>query len=111
MPLAEAGLLEDYNIIIGEVPEVVQSVSCKSKTSIKEIYIKGGFIEVEDTGLVSATDKWREKKEEVADTLSNKILTFAETGCLYLLGEHMFCLLYTSPSPRDRSLSRMPSSA
>ena len=23
----------------------------------------------------------------------------------------MFCLLYTSPSPRDRSLSRMPSSA
>ena len=24
---------------------------------------------------------------------------------------HKFCLLYTSPSPRDRSLSRMPSSA
>ena len=23
----------------------------------------------------------------------------------------LFCLLYTSPSPRDRSLSRMPSSA
>ena len=25
--------------------------------------------------------------------------------------EDMLCLLYTSPSPRDRSLSRMPSSA
>ena len=25
--------------------------------------------------------------------------------------KHTFCLLYTSPSPRDRSLSRMPSSA
>ena len=24
---------------------------------------------------------------------------------------HISCLLYTSPSPRDRSLSRMPSSA
>ena len=24
---------------------------------------------------------------------------------------HEICLLYTSPSPRDRSLSRMPSSA
>ena len=24
---------------------------------------------------------------------------------------HLTCLLYTSPSPRDRSLSRMPSSA
>ena len=26
-------------------------------------------------------------------------------------GEHMVCLLYTSPSPRDLSTSRMPSSA
>ena len=26
-------------------------------------------------------------------------------------GENSICLLYTSPSPRDRSLSRMPSSA
>ena len=25
--------------------------------------------------------------------------------------EHKFCLLYTSPSPRDRTRSRMPSSA
>ena len=25
--------------------------------------------------------------------------------------ENLFCLLYTSPSPRDRLLSRMPSSA
>ena len=26
-------------------------------------------------------------------------------------GEFGFCLLYTSPSPRDRNVSRMPSSA
>ena len=26
-------------------------------------------------------------------------------------GQYVACLLYTSPSPRDRSLSRMPSSA
>ena len=25
--------------------------------------------------------------------------------------DHMLCLLYTSPSPRDATLSRMPSSA
>ena len=30
---------------------------------------------------------------------------------LILGGAVLFCLLYTSPSPRDRSLSRMPSSA
>ena len=26
-------------------------------------------------------------------------------------GDHIFCLLYTSPSPRDKRQSRMPSSA
>ena len=96
VPLTEEGLLDDYNIIIDEVPEVVKPVSTKSKTSIKEFYVNSGFIEVEDNGLVLATDKWREKKEEVADTLSNKILTYAETGCLYLLGEHMF--IWAMPS-------------
>ena len=30
---------------------------------------------------------------------------------LEALDDPMICLLYTSPSPRDRSLSRMPSSA
>ena len=28
-----------------------------------------------------------------------------------VINEHTFCLLYTSPSPRDATLSRMPSSA
>ena len=32
-------------------------------------------------------------------------------GAAALLGEHETCLLYTSPSPRDRTRSRMPSSA
>ena len=36
-----------------------------------------------------------------------KILTVESTGAL----DPKHCLLYTSPSPRDRSLSRMPSSA
>ena len=30
---------------------------------------------------------------------------------LDLINQYGACLLYTSPSPRDRSLSRMPSSA
>ena len=28
-----------------------------------------------------------------------------------VIGHHIYCLLYTSPSPRDRTRSRMPSSA
>ena len=42
-----------------------------------------------------------------------------KTTCLMMLagfetptnGEIYFCLLYTSPSPRDKTVSRMPSSA
>ena len=46
----------------------------------------------------------------------NKRSTPKSTGYLhgqYLTktGENTYCLLYTSPSPRDRTRSRMPSSA
>ena len=34
-------------------------------------------------------------------------LTFVANPVMH----HLFCLLYTSPSPRDATLSRMPSSA
>ena len=37
-------------------------------------------------------------------------LTVAIPGC-YTAVHHQSCLLYTSPSPRDRQKSRMPSSA
>ena len=39
-------------------------------------------------------------------------LTNGHTVASYIPGEgHNLCLLYTSPSPRDATLSRMPSSA
>ena len=46
----------------------------------------------------------------VADSIgaTEKQLTF---GILWGIGIPKFCLLYTSPSPRDRTRSRMPSSA
>ena len=36
---------------------------------------------------------------------------FSHVAAMTLIGLLIICLLYTSPSPRDRSLSRMPSSA
>ena len=41
----------------------------------------------------------------VHDDLDENVYTYAE------LDENYACLLYTSPSPRDRTRSRMPSSA
>ena len=39
-------------------------------------------------------------------------LYFAANTCLFVIhGNVNDCLLYTSPSPRDATLSRMPSSA
>ena len=90
VPLAEEGLLDEYCIFIDEVPEVVKAVVNKSKTSVEEIYINGGYVEVEDTGLVSPTDKWQQNKKELSDTLDSKILKSAQTGCLYLLSGKLF---------------------
>ena len=40
------------------------------------------------------------------------VVVYGATGFTgKLVVEYMFCLLYTSPSPRDRQKSRMPSSA
>ena len=65
------------------------------------------------------------KKDEIlnASRKEHQNKDLAEMEVLYLAGSHAsrvgafvccllsFCLLYTSPSPRDGLLSRMPSSA
>ena len=91
VPMVKAGLLDDYDIIIDEVPNVVKSVTSKSRTSIQEFYLDAGYMDVDaTTGLVRPTMKWWHNRDEVSDTLSPKILTFAETGCLYLQDGKMF---------------------
>jgi hypothetical protein len=91
VPLARQGLLSDYDIIIDEVPEVVRSVSSKSKVSIEEFYLNTGYMTVDTkTGLVRPTNKWRSMRDDVDDTLSTTILNYANTGCLYLLEGHLF---------------------
>ena len=91
VPMIRNGLLDDYDIIIDEVPEVVRMVTSKSKTSIQEFYVDAGYMDVEAaTGLVRPTMKWWQNRDEVSDTLSAKILTFAESGCLYLHEGQMF---------------------
>ena len=39
------------------------------------------------------------------------VTVWPNDGAGKLVGEDIYCLLYTSPSPRDATLSRMPSSA
>ena len=49
--------------------------------------------------------------QTLADVLKLRPLDAHAKAALQLLDPQHSCLLYTSPSPRDRSLSRMPSSA
>ena len=53
--------------------------------------------ETEMPGLMALRDEYKGQKPLDGARI---------VGCL-----HMTCLLYTSPSPRDRTRSRMPSSA
>ena len=91
VPVAKAGLLDDYHIIIDEVPDIVHPIANKSSTSIEEFYLASGYMEVdEDSGLIKPTEKWIERQDQVSDTLSPKILTAAMSGCLYLQDNKMF---------------------
>ena len=59
--------------------------------SIEEFYLNTGYMTVDTkTGLVRPTNKWWSMRDDVDDTLSTTILTYANTGCLYLLEGHLF---------------------
>ena len=82
VPLAKAGLLDDYHIIIDEVPDIVHPIASKSSTSIQEFYVASGYMEVdENSGLIKPNQKWIERQDQVSDTLSPKILSAAMSGC------------------------------
>ena len=76
-------------------------------------------------GLHFSQEEFRLRKSKVIDSMKEQnidaILMFRQESMYWLTGYDtfgyvffqtlIFCLLYTSPSPRDRQKSRMPSSA
>ena len=59
-----------------------------------------------------------DKQKQIPEEFKDLAKDFAEKGFITTSSDNLInwartgsCLLYTSPSPRDRSLSRMPSSA
>ena len=53
----------------------------------------------------------QEKVNRIQNDIAQTEVYGDENGDVLILSWGGTCLLYTSPSPRDRSLSRMPSSA
>eukprot|EP00831_Metopus_contortus_P073956 TRINITY_DN674_c0_g1_i5.p1 TRINITY_DN674_c0_g1~~TRINITY_DN674_c0_g1_i5.p1 ORF type:complete len:232 (-),score=42.45 TRINITY_DN674_c0_g1_i5:20-715(-) len=81
---------------------VVDKLENKRKERAKKYYLKK-----------KDADKLREQKEKLKASTTVKEINdkLAKYGYQSILTHPSICLLYTSPSPRDLSTSRMPSSA
>ena len=72
-----------------------------------ELHSKDSFLKMHDAGKLAA---------EVLDYITDYVKPNVSTGylndlCHEFILRNNACLLYTSPSPRDKRQSRMPSSA
>ena len=83
----------------------------KIKTHVEEsdvLIIGGGMA---GTGATFEARHWGRDLKIVCVEKANIDRSGAVAQGLYAINCYMGCLLYTSPSPRDATLSRMPSSA
>ena len=89
------------------LPDVyIQCDECKGTRYNRETL----EIKFKDKSIADVLDMTVDEGCEYFENISNiktKLLTLKKVG----LGYIKICLLYTSPSPRDRQKSRMPSSA
>ena len=80
---------------------------CGKSTLGKSLSKKLGVECVDTDSLIE--QKFAQSLEDLKIDKGYKFVRFAEEGVILNLDND--CLLYTSPSPRDRTRSRMPSSA
>ena len=78
----------------------------KTTTTERVLYYTGKSHKIGEVHDGAATMDWMEQEQERGITI-----TSAATTCFWRDHRINICLLYTSPSPRDGLLSRMPSSA
>jgi hypothetical protein len=96
--LAEAGregYLQDYDIIIDELPEVVRQSDICSVLSFKAVYLSNGYCTISEDGKITPTLKWDLIHGEVTDTLKGEAYRLAKSGCLYLVDDSF--LLWAVP--------------
>ena len=112
-----SALLQDTDLIVtctgnANVCDAAMLSSVKAGALICNI---GHFDNEIDTAYMREHWRWEKVKDQVhmihrSDVAGDYLILLSE-GRLVNLGNAMGCLLYTSPSPRDRQKCRMPSSA
>ena len=99
----------------GVVPEIAAPAHMVKLDSIIERAIAQAAIDYRDLAAIAATAGPGLIGGVIAGLMSAKVLAMSLDIPLiavnHLEGHALSCLLYTSPSPRDATLSRMPSSA
>ena len=71
----------------------------------------GRWLRRVEEGAEVSMRKWRKDDKEATTERHRTVTTATLTGGASTRAGEESCLLYTSPSPRDRTRSRMPSSA
>ena len=98
-------MMENLHIINGLYAITPEQENLSILSSQVESYIKGG------AKLIQYRSKQLSKNDQKKQAKEIKILCNTYNVPLIINDDIEFCLLYTSPSPRDRQKSRMPSSA
>ena len=118
---------EDLLLIIGDEKNIVLKVLGKLRTNVacmEELYDKDDFkplwvtefpmfeYDANDDRYVAMHHPFTAPRDSDVNKLEKDPSSALSRGYdLTMNGHEIACLLYTSPSPRDRTRSRMPSSA
>ena len=83
-----------------------------TELEIAQIVVEPKVSEEENQRIIDQLNVFREDILEGGMSFASKALLYSQDpGSRSKGGKYTLCLLYTSPSPRDRQKSRMPSSA
>ena len=88
--LAAQGFLKNYNVIIDEVPGVINVVKSLSRRSVDEFYINPGYLDVSPDGLCTVTPKWDNLFDVVSDTIDPRIKKHAQARNLFVCKQGTF---------------------
>lgn len=103
---SNAGLLDNYDIIVDEVLDVVKAVEGKSPLSFDQFYLNDGYAIEGCDGLITPTEKWDEQHQLVSDTLDPRLYQLAKSQTLYRAdGKFFLWALPESLLMRGKSLT------
>ena len=88
--LAAQGFLKNYNVIIDEVPGVINVVKSLSRRSVDEFYIDTGYLDVSVDGMCTVTPKWDSLIDVVSDTIDSRIKQHAQAHNLFVCKQGTF---------------------